>query len=41
MIVYHGSYKEIEKPDVAEFQIAFRSQKVIDEYLHFERSESL
>jgi hypothetical protein len=27
-----------EKPN---FQIAFRSQKVIDEYLHFERSEYL
>jgi hypothetical protein len=38
MIVYHGSYKEIEKPN---FQIAFRSQKVIDKYLHFEGSEFL
>jgi hypothetical protein len=40
MIVYQGSYKEIEK-EKPNFQIAFRSQKVIEDYLHFEGSEYL
>lgn len=36
MILYHGSYVEIEKPNL---QICFRNQKLIEKYLHFEGSE--
>lgn len=35
MILYHGSYLEIEKPNL---QICFRTERVL-EYLQFEGSE--
>lgn len=37
MILYHGSYLEIEKPDL---QVCLRSEKAL-EYLAFEGSELL
>lgn len=49
MILYHGSYLEIQTPDLVHskaasptnLQICFRTQKALNEYLHFEGSEQI
>lgn len=49
MMVYHGSYMEITKEEAIKrlqyekpnYQIAFRTQEVLDGYVHFEGSERL
>lgn len=44
MILYHGSYLEIlrrlryEKPNL---QICLRTQRALDDYLHYEGSEKI
>lgn len=44
MIVYHGSYLEIAKPDLKHsrqnLQICFRSEKALEQ-LHFKGSEKV
>jgi len=38
MILFHGSYKAIEKPDI---QYCFRNQDVINKYLIYAGMETL
>ena len=40
MIVYHGSYLEISKPDLTHSRVSFRTEKA-STLLHFEGSETL